>query len=31
MCLVSATNHMERLKTLFGLVGDNYRRLAEVG
>ena len=28
--LVSSTNHMERLKTLFGLVGENYRRLAEV-
>lgn len=29
--LVSATNHMERLKALFGVVGESYRKLAEAG
>ena len=29
--LLSSTNRMERLKTLFGFVGENYRKLAEVG
>ena len=27
--LLSSTNHMDRLKSLFGLVGENYRKLAE--
>lgn len=27
--LLSSTTHMERLKSLFGLVGENYRKLAE--
>jgi len=26
--LLSSTNHMDRLKSLFGIVGENYRRLA---
>lgn len=27
--LLSSTNHMDRLKSLFGLVGENYKKLAE--
>ena len=27
--LLSSTNHMDRLKSLFGLVGENYRKLSE--
>ena len=27
--LLSSTNHMDRLKSLFGQVGENYRKLAE--
>jgi len=26
--LLSSTNHMDRLKSLFGIVGENYRKLA---
>jgi len=29
--LFSSTNHMDRLRSLFGLVGENYRRLAAAG
>lgn len=28
--LTSSTNHMDRLKSLFGLVGHNYKKLAEL-
>ena len=28
--LLSSTNHMDRLKSLFGMVGNNYRKLAEL-
>jgi hypothetical protein len=27
--LLDATNHMDRLRTLFGEVGNNYRKLAQ--